>query len=134
MQASTATRLAPYQQHGPLPVLLVGLTVVTRVVDAVSYIALGHVFVANMTEAKRIGASVPPRGRGGPHGRTLATGAGLDPTLERYGLLVGELGLLLETCTARHAGGASGRSSSIGGTMCAATRRCRERRPGQGAA
>jgi uncharacterized membrane protein YoaK (UPF0700 family) len=35
--------------HGPLPVLLVGLTMVTGVVDAVSYVALGHVFVANMT-------------------------------------------------------------------------------------
>jgi uncharacterized membrane protein YoaK (UPF0700 family) len=35
--------------NGPLPQLLVLLTVVTGVVDAVSYIALGHVFVANMT-------------------------------------------------------------------------------------
>jgi uncharacterized membrane protein YoaK (UPF0700 family) len=35
--------------HGPLPPLLVMLTVVTGLVDAVSYIALGHVFVANMT-------------------------------------------------------------------------------------
>jgi uncharacterized membrane protein YoaK (UPF0700 family) len=32
-----------------LPVLLIALTIVTGVVDAVSYIALGHVFVANMT-------------------------------------------------------------------------------------
>jgi uncharacterized membrane protein YoaK (UPF0700 family) len=35
--------------HGPLPLLLVLLTMVTGVVDAVSYVALGHVFVANMT-------------------------------------------------------------------------------------
>jgi uncharacterized membrane protein YoaK (UPF0700 family) len=35
--------------HGPLPVALVLLTVVTGLVDAVSYVALGHVFVANMT-------------------------------------------------------------------------------------
>jgi uncharacterized membrane protein YoaK (UPF0700 family) len=35
--------------HGPLPPLLVVLTVVTGLVDAVSYVALGHVFVANMT-------------------------------------------------------------------------------------
>ncbi|HEY6887752.1 MAG TPA: YoaK family protein [Solirubrobacter sp.] len=35
--------------HGSLPGLLVGLTVVTGLVDAVSYIALGRVFVANMT-------------------------------------------------------------------------------------
>ncbi len=36
-------------RHGPLPPLLVGLTVVTGLVDAFSYLALGHVFVANMT-------------------------------------------------------------------------------------
>ena len=35
--------------NGPLPALLVVLTAVTGVVDAVSYVALGHVFVANMT-------------------------------------------------------------------------------------
>jgi uncharacterized membrane protein YoaK (UPF0700 family) len=34
---------------GPLPLLLLALTVVTGMVDAVSYVALGHVFVANMT-------------------------------------------------------------------------------------
>jgi len=36
-------------KHGPLPVLLIGLTVVTGLVDAYSYLVLGHVFVANMT-------------------------------------------------------------------------------------
>jgi len=35
--------------HGPLPPLLLGLTVVTGLVDAFSYLVLGHVFVANMT-------------------------------------------------------------------------------------
>jgi uncharacterized membrane protein YoaK (UPF0700 family) len=35
--------------HGPLPALLLALTVVTGLVDAVSIIALGRVFVANMT-------------------------------------------------------------------------------------
>ena len=35
--------------HGPLPPLLVLLTIVTGLVDAVSYLALGRVFVANMT-------------------------------------------------------------------------------------
>jgi uncharacterized membrane protein YoaK (UPF0700 family) len=35
--------------EGPLPALLIALTVVTGLVDAVSYVALGHVFVANMT-------------------------------------------------------------------------------------
>ena len=32
-----------------LPAVLVGLTAVTGLVDAVSYLALGHVFTANMT-------------------------------------------------------------------------------------
>lgn len=35
--------------HGPLPPLLLVLTVASGLVDAVSYMALGHVFVANMT-------------------------------------------------------------------------------------
>jgi uncharacterized membrane protein YoaK (UPF0700 family) len=37
------------RSHGPLPMLLVCLTVVTGLVDAFSYLSLGHVFVANMT-------------------------------------------------------------------------------------
>src|SRR6476661_6943493 len=43
--------LVPRQgsRHGPLPALLLGLTVVTGLVDAFSYLLLGHVFVANMT-------------------------------------------------------------------------------------
>ena len=36
-------------RHGPLPPLLLGLTTVTGLVDAFSYLLLGHVFVANMT-------------------------------------------------------------------------------------
>jgi uncharacterized membrane protein YoaK (UPF0700 family) len=35
--------------HGPLPPLLLALTFVTGLVDAFSYLSLGHVFVANMT-------------------------------------------------------------------------------------
>src|SRR5688572_8280104 len=35
--------------HGPLPLLLLALTVVTGLVDAFSYLVLGRVFVANMT-------------------------------------------------------------------------------------
>jgi uncharacterized membrane protein YoaK (UPF0700 family) len=34
---------------GPLPLVLIGLTAVTGLVDAVSYLGLGRVFVANMT-------------------------------------------------------------------------------------
>jgi uncharacterized membrane protein YoaK (UPF0700 family) len=37
------------EAHGPLPALLLGLTVLTGIVDAVSILALGRVFVANMT-------------------------------------------------------------------------------------
>lgn len=37
------------ERHGPLPPLMLLLTVVTGLVDAVSYLGLGHVFVANMT-------------------------------------------------------------------------------------
>ena len=36
-------------KHGPLPPLLVAITLVTGLVDAFSYLVLGHVFVANMT-------------------------------------------------------------------------------------
>ncbi len=34
---------------GPLPPLLIAMTVVTGLVDSFSYLVLGHVFVANMT-------------------------------------------------------------------------------------
>ncbi|MFF3576059.1 YoaK family protein [Streptomyces mirabilis] len=46
-----ARTLAPPRgdRHGPLPPLMLTLTAVTGLVDAVSYLALGHVFVANMT-------------------------------------------------------------------------------------
>jgi uncharacterized membrane protein YoaK (UPF0700 family) len=36
-------------RHGPLPPLLLAMTLVTGLVDAFSYLILGHVFVANMT-------------------------------------------------------------------------------------
>ncbi|MEV8021934.1 YoaK family protein [Streptomyces sp. NPDC086554] len=46
-----AARLFPEdsEHHGVLPPLLVVLTFVTGLVDAVSYLGLDHVFVANMT-------------------------------------------------------------------------------------
>ena len=37
------------EKHGPLPALLLLLTIVTGLVDAASILALGRVFVANMT-------------------------------------------------------------------------------------
>lgn len=52
---AVAQRRSVWQQlnadpaHGPLPALLVGLTALTGIVDAVSILALGRVFVANMT-------------------------------------------------------------------------------------
>ena len=36
-------------KHGPLPLLLIAMTLVTGLVDSFSYLVLGHVFVANMT-------------------------------------------------------------------------------------
>lgn len=42
-------RLTADPAHGPLPALLVGLTLLTGIVDAVSILTLGRVFVANMT-------------------------------------------------------------------------------------
>jgi uncharacterized membrane protein YoaK (UPF0700 family) len=42
-------RPASDDRHGPLVPLLVALTLLTGLVDAVSYLKLGHVFVANMT-------------------------------------------------------------------------------------
>jgi len=46
-----ATTLRPGRDDpdGPLPPLLLALTLVTGLVDATSYLKLGHVFVANMT-------------------------------------------------------------------------------------
>ncbi|TDC55752.1 DUF1275 domain-containing protein [Actinomadura sp. KC345] len=37
------------RDHGPLPVFLIILTAITGLVDAVTYLAFGNVFVANMT-------------------------------------------------------------------------------------
>lgn len=49
--ADVRTTLLPTRADalGPLPPLLVALTLVTGLVDAFSYLVLGHVFVANMT-------------------------------------------------------------------------------------
>jgi uncharacterized membrane protein YoaK (UPF0700 family) len=42
-------RPPPEDRHGPLAPMLIALTLLTGVVDAASYLKLGHVFVANMT-------------------------------------------------------------------------------------
>ncbi len=49
MKSSAHAASGPNASHGPLPGLLLALTMVTGVVDAISYLKLGHVFVANMT-------------------------------------------------------------------------------------
>ncbi len=48
-EAIRTLRPSPGDRHGPLMPLLVLLTCLTGVVDAVSYLKFGHVFVANMT-------------------------------------------------------------------------------------
>src|SRR6516164_147445 len=48
-EAVSTLRPSAGDRHGPLAPMLVALTFVTGVVDAVSYLELGHVFVANMT-------------------------------------------------------------------------------------
>ena len=96
-------------KQGPLPQLLIGMTLVTGLVDAFSYLVLGHVFVANMTGnvvllgfalAGAPGFSIPASGgailsfalgalvgghistRLGQHrGRLLSTAAGLQTAL-----------------------------------------------------
>jgi uncharacterized membrane protein YoaK (UPF0700 family) len=47
--AASLRRLVDDPVHGPLPALMLVLTVLTGVVDAVSILSLGRVFVANMT-------------------------------------------------------------------------------------
>src|SRR4249919_3438585 len=49
VMTSPATAPTGAKAQGPLPPLLLVLTVVTGVVDAVSILRLGRVFVANMT-------------------------------------------------------------------------------------
>jgi uncharacterized membrane protein YoaK (UPF0700 family) len=43
------SRLVFDEADGPLPIFLVGLTILTGMVDALSFLRLGEVFVANMT-------------------------------------------------------------------------------------
>jgi hypothetical protein len=58
--------------HGPLPVLLVGLTVVTGLVDAFSYLSLEHVFVANMVGARPAAGTTRGDARRSARGRCPA--------------------------------------------------------------
>ncbi len=47
--AALTLRPPPGDRHGPLVPMMIALTLLTGLVDAVSYLELGHVFVANMT-------------------------------------------------------------------------------------
>jgi uncharacterized membrane protein YoaK (UPF0700 family) len=48
-EVAQTLRPPPGDRHGPLTPMMLALTFVTGVVDATSYLKLGHVFVANMT-------------------------------------------------------------------------------------
>ena len=48
-EALSTLRPGPADRHGPLAPMMLALTFVTGLVDATSYLRLGHVFVANMT-------------------------------------------------------------------------------------
>ena len=48
-EAAATLRPPSGDRHGPLPPIMIALTLVTGIVDATSYLRLGHVFVANMT-------------------------------------------------------------------------------------
>jgi len=70
IQRADTAASAQEDRHGPLPALLLVLTAVTGLVDAISYLQLGHVFVANMTgnviflgfaAAGAAGFRLPPR-------------------------------------------------------------------------
>jgi uncharacterized membrane protein YoaK (UPF0700 family) len=49
MRSDRPSQWLDHPRHGPLPALLLVLTAATGVVDAVSILALGRVFIANMT-------------------------------------------------------------------------------------
>src|SRR3954471_16128003 len=49
MQSDRSSQWFDHPRHAPLLALLLVLTVATGVIDAVSVLALGRVFVANMT-------------------------------------------------------------------------------------
>ena len=104
-------------RNGPLSPLLLGLTVLTGLVDAFSYLVLGHVFVANMTgnvvflafavggaagfsvaasivalAAFGVGALGGGRliaARGGHRGQLLAIGTGLEAALVATAMIIG---------------------------------------------
>src|ERR1700682_2445631 len=118
-------------RHGPLPLLLLVLTLITGLVNAVSYLKLGHVFVANMTgnvvflgfamadasefsvpaSLSAIGAFLAGAFVGGRlgasaghhRGRLLALATYIQTALVATALLVSIAGLDLDTASAQYA-------------------------------
>ncbi|MBD0691663.1 YoaK family protein [Streptomyces sp. CBMA123] len=88
-------------EHGPLVPMLLVLTLVTGVVDAVSYLELGHVFVANMT------------GNVVFLGFALAGAPGLSATASLAALAAFLLGALAGGHLARHLPGHRGRLLTV---------------------
>ncbi|MFD5464681.1 YoaK family protein [Kitasatospora sp. NPDC127059] len=88
-------------EHGPLVPMLLVLTLVTGVVDAVSYLELGHVFVANMT------------GNVVFLGFALAGAPGLSATASLAALAAFLLGALVGGHLARHLPGHRGRLLTV---------------------
>jgi uncharacterized membrane protein YoaK (UPF0700 family) len=88
-RAATATGGKP---QGPLPPLLLALTVVTGVVDAVSILRLGRVFVANMTGNVVFSAFALVGAPGFSLSASLAALAGFLVGALGGGLLAGRLG------------------------------------------
>jgi uncharacterized membrane protein YoaK (UPF0700 family) len=99
------SRVAAWRGGHALPVLLLTSTVITGVVDAVSYLRLGHVFVANMT------------------GNVVFLGFGLagEPSISVPASLVAVaaflLGALAGGRVARLHGGHRGRHHAVGATI-----------------
>jgi uncharacterized membrane protein YoaK (UPF0700 family) len=90
-------------KFGPLPPLLLAMTVVTGLVDSFSYLVLGHVFVANMTGnvVFLAFALVGARGFSIPASMTALASFGLGAALGgRVGTILGRhRARLLSTCT-----------------------------------
>jgi uncharacterized membrane protein YoaK (UPF0700 family) len=86
------------ERDGPLPALLLGLTVLAGVVDATSILALDHVFVAAMTGNLVI------------LGLGLSGASGFSVTSSALALAAFVVGVLAGALICRHAGGHRGRA------------------------
>jgi uncharacterized membrane protein YoaK (UPF0700 family) len=143
--------------HGPLPALLVVLTAVTGLIDAVSILDLGRVFVANMTgnvvflgfalaRAPRFSLAASAAALAGfllggvTGGRLIALRGrhrGLllrDGSLSQFALVARSLAvpdLTTTVLTMTLTGIAADRTPATGGRPCAGWWRCSPRSPGR---